>query len=276
MRTILLNGAVDGRLRAEEGGATEPTGGAASAPADTGAAEAQAADAPTSAFAAGGTAADDAADKPAETPASGDAPTADAPTSAFAAKKVAADGTAADKTHTAEGAADDLTREQVAAMSDADWVKQCVEGADETATADTPILEGLAKTAREIGVTPKQMQALDRRLGEVLNERIGKLQAEKDAADREAAQKATQECLAAFDDSEWADIRAAGKEFIPEDSELGKMMQGSLGSNKEMLTILKALGESLRGDASPSTGASGSGLSLEERMFRKTVPSVLR
>ena len=242
MRTILLNGAVDGRLRAEEGGATETTGGA---------------------VAADGTAAD-------KTHAE------EAPTSAFAAKGVAADGTAADKTHAADGAADDLTREQVAAMSDADWVKRCVEGLDEGKALDTPILEGLAKTAREIGVTPKQMQALDRRFGEVIGERIGKLQAEKDAADREAAQKATQECLAAFDDSEWADIRAAGKEFIPDDSELGKMMQGSLGSNKEMLKILKVLGESLRGDASPSTGASGSGLSLEERMFRKTVPSGLR
>ena len=274
MRTILLNGVVDGRLRAEEGGAVETTGGAVAVD-GTAADNTHAEEAPTSAFAAGGTAADGAADKPAETPASGDAPTADAPTSAFAAK-VAADGTAADETHAADGAADDLTREQVAAMSDADWVKRCVEGLDEGEALDTPILEGLAKTAREIGVTPKQMQALDRRFGEVIGERIGKLQAEKDAADREAAQKATQECLAAFDDSEWADIRAAGKEFIPEDSELGKMMQGSLGSNKEMLKILKVLGESLRGDASPSTGASGSGLSLEERMFRKTVPSVLR
>ena len=270
MRTILLNGAVDGRLRAEESGAVETTGGATegmAADAAVGQTQDGAADAPTSAFAT-----KDAAEKPdgAEEKPDG---SADAPTSAFAAKVAADEGAKAEKP---DGAADDLTREQVAAMSDEDWVKQCVEGADETATADTPILEGLAKTAREIGVTPKQMQALDRRLGEVLNERIGKLQAEKDAADREAAQKATQECLAAFDDSEWADIHAAGKEYIPEGSELGKMMQGSLGSNKEMLTILKALGESLRSDASPSTGASGSGLSLEERMFRKTVPSVLR
>ena len=271
MRTILLNGAVDRRLRAEEGGAVETAGGAeGGTAADAAAGQTQdgAADAPTSAFAT-----KDAAEKPdgAEEKEKPDG-AADAPTSAFVAKAEKPDG-AAEKP---DGTADDLTREQVAAMSDEDWVKQCVEGADETATADTPILEGLAKTAREIGVTPKQMQALDRRLGEVLNERIGKLQAEKDAADREAAQKATQECLAAFDDSEWADIHAAGKEYIPEGSELGKMMQGSLGSNKEMLTILKALGESLRSDASPSTGASGSGLSLEERMFRKTVPSVLR
>ena len=195
------------------------------------------------------------------------------PTSAFAAKN-AADGTAADKTQ----AADDgltMTREALGGMSDADWVSATLEGV-EGAHVDDPILTGIAQTCREVGVSPKQMNKIQSKFTEVLNERIGKLQAEKDAAEREAAQKAAKESLAAFDDSEWADIRAAGKEYIPEGSELSRLMQGSLGSNKEMLTILKTLGESLRGDAPSSTGARGSGLSLEERLFQKTVPAGLR
>lgn len=193
--------------------------------------------------------------------------------SAFAAKN-AAGGAAADKTQ----AVDDgltMTREALGGMSDADWVSATLEGV-EGAHVDDPILTGIAQTCREVGVSPKQMNRIQSKFTEVLNERIGKLQAEKDAAEREAAQKAAKESLAAFDDSEWADIRAAGREYIPEGSELSKLMQGSLGSNKEMLTILKTLGESLRGDAPSSTGARGSGLSLEERLFRKTVPAGLR
>ena len=238
--------------------------------------DAEGADAGNAASGAGdGTATDAAADKTqaADAPDGTGADKTRAAASAFAAK-----GTAADAASGETQAADDgltMTREALGGMSDADWVSATLEGV-KGAHVDDPILTGIAQTCREVGVSPKQMNRIQTKFTEVLNERIGKLQAEKDAAEREAAQKATKESLAAFDDSEWADIRAAGKEYIPEGSELSRLMQGSLGSNREMLTILKTLGESLRGDAPSSTGARGSGLSLEERLFQKTVPAGLR
>ena len=270
------------------GGAAAGAGGAA-AGAGGGAAIGQT-DAPTeSAFAAkgaeggAGNAANGAGDGAAADAAVGKTKAADAPDgtgagktqaveSAFAAKN-AADAAAGKAQAVDDGLT--MTREALGGMSDADWVSATLEGV-EGAHVDDPILTGIAQTCREVGVSPKQMNRIQSKFTEVLNERIGKLQAEKDAAEREAAQKATKESLAAFDDSEWADIRAAGREYIPEGSELSRLMQGSLGSNREMLTILKTLGESLRGDAPSSTGARGSGLSLEERLFQKTVPAGLR
>ncbi len=257
---LAADGAVAGNTRSSGAGAAEPTSAFATKGAEgAGGGEGNAANG------AGNTADGAAGGEPRE--AEG------AAVSAFAAKN-AAGGAAADKTQ----AVDDgltMTREALGGMSDADWVSATLEGV-EGAHVDDPILTGIAQTCREVGVSPKQMNRIQSKFTEVLNERIGKLQAEKDAAEREAAQNAAKESLAAFDDSEWADIRAAGREYIPEGSELSKLMQGSLGSNKEMLTILKTLGESLRGDAPSSTGARGSGLSLEERLFRKTVPAGLR
>ena len=88
----------------------------------------------------------------------------------------------------------------------------------------------------------------------------------------EANRAAAREAIAAFDDSQWANIRAAGAKYIPPDSELGRLMQGPLGSNQQLLGILNLLGESLRGDTPPTTGAAGSGRTVDEAVVAKTVP----
>jgi len=170
----------------------------------------------------------------------------------------------------------DPTAQEILAMTDEDWALKALPDVDGKANPDRAFVTELAKAAREAGVSPRQMGIIQNRFNEVIKDRLDKMNAQEAKEQAEAAKKARTEAIAAFDDSGWADIRAAGAKYIPAGSELAREMNGPLGSNKQMLTILKVLGESLRGDAPPSTGASGSGMSLEDRLYRKLVPTDLR
>lgn len=170
----------------------------------------------------------------------------------------------------------DPTTEEILAMSDEDWALQALPDVDGKPDQDRAFITEIAKACREAGVSPRQMNIIHARFNEVIQAHIAEMNAAEAKREVETATKARTEALAAFDDSGWADIRAAGEKYIPEWSELARQMAGPLGSNREMLTILKALGESLRGDAPPSTGASGSGMSLEDRLYNKLVPTDLR
>ena len=156
------------------------------------------------------------------------------------------------------------TREELAAMSDEDWAKGVLpddkdaEGHD----IDRTFMTQMAKVCREAGISPKQMQAMSGRFQE-----LAKAEMQKQDAARADAQKqldaanaaATKAAIEKFDDRQWEDIRAAGAKYIPAGSELAKLMEGPLGSNVELLSILNVVGKSLRSAAPDATGAAGSG-----------------
>ena len=109
---------------------------------------------------------------------------------------------------------------------------------------------------------PKQMQAMSGRFQELAKAEQKKLD---DAAAEQRKQldaanaAATKAAIEKFDDRQWEDIRAAGAKYIPAGSELAKLMEGPLGSNVELLSILNVVGKSLRSAAPDATGAAGSG-----------------
>ena len=173
------------------------------------------------------------------------------------------------------------TREELAAMSDEDWAKGVLpddkdaEGRD----IDRTFMTQMAKACREAGITPRQMQVASARLQELSKAEFDKqdaanraAQEQLDAANAAAAKAATEH----FDKHQWADIAAAGKKYIPEGSELDKLMAGPLGSNIELLTLLSVVGKTLRGADPGATGAAGSG-SHDSGMsvVMKTVPAEL-
>ena len=156
------------------------------------------------------------------------------------------------------------TREELAAMSDEDWAKGVLpddkdaEGHD----IDRTFMTQMAKVCREAGISPKQMQAMSGRFQE-----LAKAEMQKQDAARAEQQKqldaanaaATKAAIEKFDDRQWEDIRAAGAKYVPAGSELAKLMEGPLGSNVELLTILNVVGKSLRAATPGATGAAGSG-----------------
>ena len=156
------------------------------------------------------------------------------------------------------------TREELAAMSDEDWAKGVLpddkdaEGHD----IDRTFMTNMAKVCREAGISPKMMQKMSGRFQE-----LAKAEMQKQDAARAEAQKqldaanaaATKAAIEKFDDRQWEDIRAAGAKYIPAGSELAKLMEGPLGSNVELLSILNVVGKSLRSAAPDATGAAGSG-----------------
>ena len=156
------------------------------------------------------------------------------------------------------------TREELAAMSDEDWAKGVLpddkdaEGHD----IDRTFMTNMAKVCREAGISPRQMQAMSGRFQE-----LAKAEMQKQDAARAEQQKrldaanaaATKAAIEKFDDRQWEDIRAAGAKYIPAGSELAKLMEGPLGSNVELLSILNVVGKSLRSAAPDATGAAGSG-----------------
>lgn len=156
------------------------------------------------------------------------------------------------------------TREELAAMSDEDWAKGVLpEDKDsEGHEIDRTFMTNMAKVCREAGISPKQMQAMSGRFQELAKAEQKKLD---DAAAEQRKQldaanaAATKAAIEKFDDRQWEDIRAAGAKYIPAGSELAKLMEGPLGSNVELLSILNVVGKSLRSAAPDATGAAGSG-----------------
>ena len=156
------------------------------------------------------------------------------------------------------------TREELAAMSDEDWAKGVLpEDKDaEGHEIDRTFMTQMAKVCREAGISPKQMQAMSGRFQE-----LAKAEMQKQDAARAERQKvldaanaaATKAAIEKFDDRQWEDIRAAGAKYVPAGSELAKLMEGPLGSNVELLTVLSVVGKSLRAAAPDATGAAGSG-----------------
>lgn len=156
------------------------------------------------------------------------------------------------------------TREELAAMSDEDWAKGVLpddkdaEGHD----IDRTFMTNMAKVCREAGISPKMMQKMSGRFQELAKAEQKKLD---DAAAEQKRQldaanaAATKAAIEKFDDRQWEDIRAAGAKYVPAGSELAKLMEGPLGSNVELLTILNVVGKSLRSAAPDATGAAGSG-----------------
>lgn len=156
------------------------------------------------------------------------------------------------------------TREELAAMSDEDWAKGVLpddkdaEGHD----IDRTFMTQMAKVCREAGISPKMMQKMSGRFQELAKAEQKKLD---DAAAEQRKQldaanaAATKAAIEKFDDRQWEDIRAAGAKYIPAGSELAKLMEGPLGSNVELLSILNVVGKSLRSAAPDATGAAGSG-----------------
>lgn len=156
------------------------------------------------------------------------------------------------------------TREELAAMSDEDWAKGVLPD-DKDAEGheiDRTFMTQMAKVCREAGISPKQMQAMSGRFQELAKAEQKKLD---DAAAEQRKQldaanaAATKAAIEKFDDRQWEDIRAAGAKYIPAGSELAKLMEGPLGSNVELLSILNVVGKSLRSAAPDATGAAGSG-----------------
>lgn len=156
------------------------------------------------------------------------------------------------------------TREELAAMSDEDWAKGVLPD-DKDAEGheiDRTFMTQMAKVCREAGISPRQMQAMSGRFQELAKAEQKKLD---DAAAEQRKQldaanaAATKAAIEKFDDRQWEDIRAAGAKYIPAGSELAKLMEGPLGSNVELLSILNVVGKSLRSAAPDATGAAGSG-----------------
>ena len=156
------------------------------------------------------------------------------------------------------------TREELAAMSDEDWAKGVLPD-DKDAEGheiDRTFMTQMAKACREAGISTKQMQAMSGRFQELAKAEQKKLD---DAAAEQRKQldaanaAATKAAIEKFDDRQWEDIRAAGAKYIPAGSELAKLMEGPLGSNVELLSILNVVGKSLRSAAPDATGAAGSG-----------------
>ena len=156
------------------------------------------------------------------------------------------------------------TREELAAMSDEDWAKGVLPD-DKDAEGheiDRTFMTNMAKVCREAGISPKMMQKMSGRFQE-----LAKAEMQKQDAARAEQQKqldaanaaATKAAIEKFDDRQWEDIRAAGAKYIPAGSELAKLMEGPLGSNVELLSILNVVGKSLRSAAPDATGAAGSG-----------------
>ena len=149
-------------------------------------------------------------------------------------------------------------------MSDEDWAKGVLpedkdaEGHD----VDRTFMTQMAKVCREAGISPKQMQAMSGRFQELAKAEMQKqdaARAEQQKALDAANAAATKAAIEKFDDRQWEDIRAAGAKYVPAGSELAKLMEGPLGSNVELLTILNVVGKSLRAAAPDATGAAGSG-----------------
>ena len=156
------------------------------------------------------------------------------------------------------------TREELAAMSDEDWAKGVLpEDKDaEGHEIDRTFMTQMAKVCREAGISPKQMQAMSGRFQELAKAEMQKqdaARAEQQKALDAANAAATKAAIEKFDDRQWEDIRAAGAKYVPAGSELAKLMEGPLGSNVELLTVLSVVGVSLRAAASDATGAAGSG-----------------
>ena len=156
------------------------------------------------------------------------------------------------------------TREELAAMSDEDWAKGVLPD-DKDADGheiDRTFMTNMAKVCREAGISPKMMQKMSGRFQELAKAEQKKLD---DAAAEQRKQldaanaAATKAAIEKFDDRQWEDIRAAGAKYIPAGSELAKLMEGPLGSNVELLSILNVVGKSLRSAAPDATGAAGSG-----------------
>ena len=156
------------------------------------------------------------------------------------------------------------TREELAAMSDEDWAKGVLpddkdaEGHD----VDRTFMTQMAKVCREAGISPKQMQAMSGRFQELARAEMQKQDAalaEKRKQLDAANAAATKAAIEKFDDRQWEDIRAAGAKYVPAGSELAKVMEGPLGSNVELLSILSVVGKSLRSATPGATGAAGSG-----------------
>ena len=168
-------------------------------------------------------------------------------------------------TGTEAGAHDkEPTREELAAMSDEDWAKGVLPD-DKDAEGheiDRTFMTNMAKVCREAGISPKMMQKMSGRFQELAKAEQKKLD---DAAAEQRKQldaanaAATKAAIEKFDDRQWEDIRAAGAKYIPAGSELAKLMEGPLGSNVELLSILNVVGKSLRSAAPDATGAAGSG-----------------
>ena len=156
------------------------------------------------------------------------------------------------------------TREELAAMSDEDWAKGVLPD-DKDAEGheiDRTFMTNMAKVCREAGISPKMMQKMSGRFQELakaeqkkIDDAAAKQRRELDAANAAATKAAIEK----FDDRQWEDIRAAGAKYIPAGSELAKLMEGPLGSNVELLSILNVVGKSLRSAAPDATGAAGSG-----------------
>ena len=149
-------------------------------------------------------------------------------------------------------------------MSDEDWAKGVLPD-DKDAEGheiDRTFMTNMAKVCREAGISPKMMQKMSGRFQELAKAEQKKLD---DAAAEQRKQldaanaAATKAAIEKFDDRQWEDIRAAGAKYIPAGSELAKMMEGPLGSNVELLSILNVVGKSLRSAAPDATGAAGSG-----------------
>ena len=156
------------------------------------------------------------------------------------------------------------TREELAAMSDEDWAKGVLpEDKDaEGHEIDRTFMTQMAKVCREAGISPKQMQAMSGRFQELAKAEMQKqdaARAEQQKALDAANAAATKAAIEKFDDRQWEDIRAAGAKYVPAGSELAKLMEGPLGSNVELLTVLSVVGKSLRAAAPDATGAAGSG-----------------
>ena len=156
------------------------------------------------------------------------------------------------------------TREELAAMSDEDWAKGVLPD-DKDAEGneiDRTFMTNMAKVCREAGISPKQMQAMSGRFQELAKaeqKKIDDAAAEQKRQLDAANAAATKAAIEKFDDRQWEDIRAAGAKYIPAGSELAKLMEGPLGSNVELLSILNVVGKSLRSAAPDATGADGSG-----------------
>jgi len=158
-------------------------------------------------------------------------------------------------------------------MSDEDWAKAVQPTGEDGTEPDRSLMLGMAQVARECGVTPDVMRRLSARFDEIERGRA----AERDAILLRDQQELAAKAEAAFDDSAMADIMAASAKYIRPDGMLASAMRDTvLGSDIELLTILRNLGSTLRSDTPPTTAAAGSSQSADHRLFMRTVPERLR
>jgi len=161
----------------------------------------------------------------------------------------------------------------LSSMSDEDWAKAVQPAGEDGTEPDRSFMLAMAKVSRENGVTPEVMRKLVSRYAELEQKKAS----EADAALRKDQDAMAAEAEAAFDDNAMQDIMAASSKYINPNGMLAQAMRDTvLGSNLELLNILKILGGTLRSDSLPIAAAAGSSQSADHRLFIRTVPERLR